>query len=999
MATITRTIGSAAGRDYSTVSSWEADLDDSGIYSSGDDAVGDVFNDSVFNERVIINGGGTVGLNSIRLTGAAANEHDGTAGTGARFVTQTTGDIVDVQRGAVTIERLESDKNTFRGACFLTNTSTVIRQCIAHGPLTINLGVGIQLNGTGEDIINNFVYDVNSSKNTQTGGGIVDVNGTGSNQQILNNTVFDIGGSNSQGIKIQDVGTNEVRNCISLTIATESSFSPSSPSSATMNRNMSSDTSASGAGSLTNQTASNEFVSTTAGSEDLHLKSGANAIDAGVDLGTTPTNIEFDISNRDRDDLADTWDMGAHELTTDLEINVSVIITVADVPPSGVGGLIPVPGQGFVFFGIGTNARAFSTISLWEANLDDSFNYLPNNEAIGECFNDSTFDEKFTINGGSTIPLLKRTLTVASGEEHDGTAGTGVRLVRSGSGEIATVDINSTEIHLIEFDANFRNVNNIYTSLSIESTVIRQTICHGMSENGVVNAISLTIPLFTTCSVLNNVIYDIESTGGSPQADCKGIKLLPGGNTRCYNNTVHNIRQTRSANAFCIGFNDVDVVEIRNCIATDPGGATTGRKECFEIAILLKADTRNNLSTDTTASGPGSFTNKASVNQFISIVIGSEDLHLKDSADAIDAGIDLGVTPSGVELDIDGSNRDTLGVTWDMGADESLPPAPSVSDTVTITESVTSELTHNVNVNDTVTVSENVNTSLIHTVNVNESITITENISVVSSVTLEINVNDSVTVSESITVENTNLGGVDVSDSVTITEFINAKFPSDIDVSDTVTIDDDTVFFPGEIFENITLSEDVTVEFDDVTISVSETITVAEDITMFIPSIELSDSITVTESVTVERIFLVNVSDTVTLTESITVENLNLGGIDVNESIDIVENIGIEFEIAAEPAPNVSDTVTLTESITTENLNLGGINVSDSITLTDDVVVGASGLISVVDTVTISEDITVENLNLGGIDVNDRIGSVDTTTVTAITPISFVPRINLLGVG
>ena len=56
-----------------------------------------------------------------------------------------------------------------------------------------------------------------------------------------------------------------------------------------------------------------QFVSTTGGSEDLHLKAGADAIDAGTDLGTSPDGVEIDIDGRDRDAEGDTWDIGADE--------------------------------------------------------------------------------------------------------------------------------------------------------------------------------------------------------------------------------------------------------------------------------------------------------------------------------------------------------------------------------------------------------------------------------------------------------------------------------------------------------------------------------------------------------------------------------------------------------------------------------------------------------------------------------------------------------------
>jgi hypothetical protein len=55
MPTITKTIGTA-GRDYSTISAWEADLDNGAIYTAADDAVGECYNDSTFTNSVTFDG-------------------------------------------------------------------------------------------------------------------------------------------------------------------------------------------------------------------------------------------------------------------------------------------------------------------------------------------------------------------------------------------------------------------------------------------------------------------------------------------------------------------------------------------------------------------------------------------------------------------------------------------------------------------------------------------------------------------------------------------------------------------------------------------------------------------------------------------------------------------------------------------------------------------------------------------------------------------------------
>ena len=71
MATVTKSIGTSS-RDYSTIAAWEADLDNASVYSSADDVIGELYADSEFNEDLDIDGGGTIGLDSITLTSSSA---------------------------------------------------------------------------------------------------------------------------------------------------------------------------------------------------------------------------------------------------------------------------------------------------------------------------------------------------------------------------------------------------------------------------------------------------------------------------------------------------------------------------------------------------------------------------------------------------------------------------------------------------------------------------------------------------------------------------------------------------------------------------------------------------------------------------------------------------------------------------------------------------------------------------------------------------------------
>jgi hypothetical protein len=323
MAIVTKSIGTT-GRDYSTVTSWESDLDNGAVYSSGDDAIGEMYNDSDFNESVTFDGGGTVGLNSATVRAATGEGHDGTAGSGVRMLA-STGRLWAITGTGLPyhLEHIELDWNgkgvggTWTSLQMNANTASHVssfKRLLLHDCRNLSPGhhnyVFRQTLGHA-DVLNCIVYDISTTKNNCVG-----------IQQTHASTAFDIhnctvhnvtnsSGGTAYGISWNDISAFTVQN----TIATDSDdgdFNGTS-SNATEQYNLSSDATAAGTGSLTSKTAANQFVSTTGGSEDLHLKSGADAIDAGTDQGTTPAGVEIDIDGRDRDAEGDTWDIGAHE--------------------------------------------------------------------------------------------------------------------------------------------------------------------------------------------------------------------------------------------------------------------------------------------------------------------------------------------------------------------------------------------------------------------------------------------------------------------------------------------------------------------------------------------------------------------------------------------------------------------------------------------------------------------------------------------------------------
>jgi len=354
-------------RFYSSIFDWEDDLDSYDVYESGDDAVGECHNDSVFVESVIIENGSD--LNSVTLSVHPDSRHDGTAGTGARMLPTSVYHlgIVQIERADVTVEWLEISGESIATATDYGNIgvwianpvgvtveNVYVRNNVIHDMHERygNASVGIYVNARddGYYILNNFVYNINRTSGSVTvSKGIYIFNlATASTYTIYNNTVFNItDGTESPalatGIEIRNSSSypndTTVVNNVSLSAARCYDLASGDPDDVgVLDYNLSDDTTAFGSNSVTSSdgaTAANTIADTTSGSEDLHLKAGSYALDAGTDLGTTPTGVEIDIDGRDRDATGETWDIGADQLYIPLVITPSAAaFELAGVSPS-----------------------------------------------------------------------------------------------------------------------------------------------------------------------------------------------------------------------------------------------------------------------------------------------------------------------------------------------------------------------------------------------------------------------------------------------------------------------------------------------------------------------------------------------------------------------------------------------------------------------------------------------------------------------------------------
>ena len=367
MATITKTIGTSS-RDYSTISAWEADLSDASIYSNGDDAVGEIYADSTFTgNTVTIDGGTSIGgssgqdLNSVKLTVAAGNRHDGTAESGALLKpTANSGHnvgIIAIERDNFTLEWLDISLDSLDS----TNTNQAIRMNSGVGNLTIrnmlihDKGGNPGSNGpfgivsgqaattsTNWYFLNNIFYSFIETSDDSAGAIII--RAFKGNLYIYNNTVYKIkshGGSKDaigfrfgDGTHIQaNIKNNIVAGLDEGDIAAAYWMDEVPNSNRVLNSatNLSDDTADAAKDAEDFDVNKNDstaligktlaqiaFVSTTAGSEDLHITEDSVCVDAGTDLGTTG-GTQTDINGRDRDAQGDTWDIGAHEFVPDAD--------------------------------------------------------------------------------------------------------------------------------------------------------------------------------------------------------------------------------------------------------------------------------------------------------------------------------------------------------------------------------------------------------------------------------------------------------------------------------------------------------------------------------------------------------------------------------------------------------------------------------------------------------------------------------------------------------
>lgn len=354
-------------------------------------------------------------------------------------------------------------------------------------------------------------------------------------------------------------------------------------------------------------------------------------------------------------------------------------------------------------------------------------------------------------------------------------------------------------------------------------------------------------------------------------------------------------------------------------------------------------------------------------------------------------------------------------------------PSISISDTITLSESIKLDLSYTINTSDTITTSENLVLLRQSFITASDQIVLTENfvllsianrstsdtVSMAENITLLITslfitTSDSITLAESLVTSGTPL--IAQSDTLTMTEATQIQGIVSITVVDAMAITDVPSFpgIPSSVSDIASLSESLAHYSDQVDImesivvaiarpdiSTLDTITLTESVNLLLVAFAaVSDTVTVTESLTVAKIYDVVVNDAATLTESVKLldeKNINVSDpLSFSETADVIKALGRDIVIVDNRLLDENGNFILDENgnyitdenpseflFTSESVNITkvfNVAVSDTVIITEaiSIIYSIPGII-VNDTTTLSE--SVSSLITSRISVSDSITS------------------------
>lgn len=272
-------------------------------------------------------------------------------------------------------------------------------------------------------------------------------------------------------------------------------------------------------------------------------------------------------------------------------------------------------------------------------------------------------------------------LTVDPTVRHNGTYGSGAGLAISTTVAAATGDsvaaLNGTvewlEITITGSGKIATAVNLTASGSAGKTKTVRNNLIHGNGIStagrvvGIGNASAADGVMSCNIIVTNNLIANWK-TSATGAANGVGIGNAPG-TSYVANNTIDDIDLTASTTGTVRGIvtaNAATRIISNNCVTRIGNNVTGGTRTCFSGNGGSTAGT-NNASDDATAFGTGALTSIVRGNNLNDPTNG-DYRPLNNSAPIYAAGADLVTTPTGVNLDLTGRDRDSTGDVWSIGA-------------------------------------------------------------------------------------------------------------------------------------------------------------------------------------------------------------------------------------------------------------------------------------------------------------------------------------------
>ena len=249
---------------------------------------------------------------------------------------------------------------------------------------------------------------------------------------------------------------------------------------------------------------------------------------------------------------------------------------------------------------------------------------------------------------------------VGTSQRHNGTWNTGFMMIPS-SGSAISVSEDYVRIEGLAIQATSAAASSAVTILGgsgvfSDDNDVRISHCLIVGRSGSPNSRAVWVSDAdnkVNVTIWNTIAYNHSATGSGFAAFQFGGDSTGFNTAYCYNCTAYKNRYGLQR----YGTTGGNVI-LKNCMSLE--------NTDNDYTGTFDASSDYNMSSNTSAPGTHSLHNKTASANFVSTAAGSEDLHLKYGADAINAGTSLS---SVFTNDIDGQVRS---IPWDMGADENL---------------------------------------------------------------------------------------------------------------------------------------------------------------------------------------------------------------------------------------------------------------------------------------------------------------------------------------